>query len=68
MHSMQLKCVIIIRLHRMHEMQSVLTDVCGVCLSICQSRGSTRLHCAKTAEWIQILFGVNSLGAQGTLC
>jgi len=30
--------VIIIRLHRMHEMQTILTDVYGVCLSsLCPS-------------------------------
>jgi len=32
----------------------------GVCLSIFLSRGSTVLHCAKAAERIKILFGVNS--------
>jgi len=26
------------------------------------SRGSTRLHCTKTAEQIKTLFGVNTLG------
>jgi len=30
--------------------------------SVCLSRGSTRLRCAKTAEQIKILFGVNTLG------
>jgi len=40
---------------------------CGVLLpmftmSVCLSYGSTRLHCAKTAEQIKILFGVNTLG------
>jgi len=25
------------RLHRMHEMQSILTDVCGVSLSVCHA-------------------------------
>jgi len=30
-------------LHRMHEMQTIVTDDRGVCLS----RGSTRLHCAE---------------------
>jgi len=28
----------------------------SVCLSVRQSRGSTRLHCAETAERIKILF------------
>jgi len=40
----------------MHEMQSVLTNVCGICLSC----GSYRLHCAKMAEQIKMLFGVNT--------
>jgi len=36
--------IIVFRLHRMHEMQTIVTDVRGVCLS----RGrSTRLHCSK---------------------
>jgi len=30
--------------------------------SACLSRGPTRLHCAITAEQIEILFGVNTLG------
>jgi len=50
----------------MHEMQTIVTDIRGVCMSVrppvCLSRGSTRLHCAKTAEQIKILFGVNTLG------
>jgi len=29
----------------MHELQTIVTDDCGVCLSVCLSRGSTRLHC-----------------------
>jgi len=33
-----------------------------IALSFCLSRGSTRLRCAKTAELINILFGVNTLG------
>jgi len=49
-----------IRLYRMHEMQSILTDVRGVC----QSRGSSRLHCAKMAQQIKMLFGVNILEGQ----
>jgi len=39
----------------MHEMQSILTDVRGVCQSVCLSRGSSRLHCAKMAEQIKML-------------
>jgi len=30
-----LNCTTIIRLHRMHEMQTIVTDLCGVCLSVC---------------------------------
>jgi len=30
----------------MHEMQTIVTDVCSVCLSVCVSCGSSRLHCA----------------------
>jgi len=47
----------IFRLHRMHEMQTIVTDVRVVCLSVCPSRGTTRLHRAKPAEQIKILFG-----------
>jgi len=36
------KSDIIFRLHRMHEMQTIVTDVRGVCLSVCLSRGSSR--------------------------
>jgi len=40
----------IIRLHRMHDMQTIVTDVRGVCQSVCpsvcRSRGLTRLYCA----------------------
>jgi len=47
----------------MHEMQTIVTDVRGVSLSVCLSvTRSTRLHCAKTAEQIKILFGVKTLG------
>jgi len=58
----------------MHEMQTIVTDVCFVCLSVCHS---TLLHFAKMAEQIKILFGVNTrgqnilftlMGVQGTLC
>jgi len=38
----------------MHEMQTIVTDDRGVrlsvCLSVCLSCGSIRLHCAKMAE------------------
>jgi len=43
-------------LHPMHEIQSILTNVCRIRLS----RGSYQLHCAKTAEQIKMLFGVNT--------
>jgi len=42
----------------MHEVQTVVNDVC---LSVCLSRGSARLHRAKTAEQIKMLIGVNTL-------
>jgi len=44
--------IIIIRLHRMHAMhetQPTVTDVHGACPTVCLSRGSTRLHSAKSA-------------------
>jgi len=45
----------------MHEMQTIVTDVCGVCLSVClaDQLGFT--------ERIKMLFGVDTLGAHGTL-
>jgi len=47
----------------MDEKQLIVTDVRLVCQSACcLSRGSTRLHCAKTAEQIKTLFVVNTLG------
>jgi len=47
----------------MHEMQTIVTyDRMSVRQSVCLSRGSTRLYCAKTAQRIKILFGVNTLG------
>jgi len=39
----------------MHEMLTILTDVRGV-------RQSSQLHCAKMAEQIKMLFGVNIPG------
>jgi len=46
----------------MYEMQTIVTDVHGVCLSVyqsvCLSYGSTWLYRAKTAEEINILFNV----------
>jgi len=38
----------------------VVTSVQGVCMSVCLSCGPTWHHCAKTAEQIKILFGVNT--------
>jgi len=60
-------CKYIIRLHQMYEMQTIVIDDRGVCLS----RGRTRLHYAKMAKQMKILFGVNTLGggrARLTLC
>jgi len=51
----------------MHEMQSVLTDVRGVCLSVCLSRGPSRLRCAKMAEQIKMLSGMNTPGGPGSI-
>jgi len=45
------------RLHQMHEMQTIATDV-SVCQSVCLSRGVTRLRCAETAERIEVRFGM----------
>jgi len=36
--------------------------------SVCLSRGSTCFHCAKTAERIKMLFGVNTPGPRRALC
>jgi len=47
--------------HAVHEMQPIVTDVRGVCLSVCPSVclscGSTQLNCAKKAERIKMLIG-----------
>jgi len=45
----------------MHEMQPIIADDRGDRQSVCLSRGSTRLLCAKTTERIQ-LSGVNNPG------
>jgi len=42
----------------MHELQTIVIDVRGVCLS----RGSSPLHCTKTAEQMKMLFMMNSAG------
>jgi len=39
----------------MHEMQSMASDDLDVCKSV-------RLHCAKTAKQIEVLFRVKTLG------
>jgi len=41
---------------------------CSRCLSVCLSRGSTRLHCAKMAERIKMLLGMNTPGGRRILC
>jgi len=50
---------IVFMLHQMHEMQTIVTDDRGSCPSVCRS---TWLYCGKTAERIEILFEVNTLG------
>jgi len=53
----------IIRLHRMHKMQVIITDVRGVRPSVCLS--VTWLNSAsvwKMAEQINMLFAVNTFG------
>jgi len=39
---------LLFRLHRMHEMQTIVTDVSGVCPSVCLTRGysAARAVCA----------------------
>jgi len=44
----------------MHEMQTIVTDVHSVCLSVSLSCGSSWLHCAKMAKQIEMLFGANT--------
>jgi len=46
----------------MHEMQTIVPNNRGVCQYVSLSRGSTRLHCAKVAEQIKMLFGVSTPG------
>jgi len=52
------------RPYRMHCMQAIVTDAHDVCksvsLSVCLS--VTRLRCANTADEIEVLFGVKTLG------
>jgi len=41
----------------MHEMQAIVIDVCGVCLSVCVSHGSALLHCAmRRAAFAKLLW------------
>jgi len=42
----------------------LLLPMCAACVwpSVCLSRSSTRLHCAKVAKRIKMLFGVNTTG------
>jgi len=54
----------LLRLSRIHEMQTIVTDDRGACLS----RGSNRLYRAKMTAQIKVLFGVYTTGAHGTLC
>jgi len=49
-------------------MQTIVIDVHSICQSVCLSRSSTRLYCAKTAEQTKILFSVNIPGGPRTLC
>jgi len=41
----------------MHEMQTIVIDEHSVCLSVCLSRGSTWLHCAKNGRGDQDAVG-----------
>jgi len=45
----------------MHEMQTTAMNV-PVCQSVCLSHSFTRLWCANIPEWIEVLFGVKTLG------
>jgi len=49
----------------MHEMQKIVTDDLGVCLSVSLSvchAAQLSFDCAKMAEQIKMLFGVNTRG------
>jgi len=50
----------------MHEMLNIITDVRGVCLSVCLSRGSSPIHCAKMAEQDPV-WGNTPGGLRGSL-
>jgi len=45
----------------MYEMQTIVTDVRGDCLSVCHA-AQHGFAVQKTAERIKMLFGVNTLG------
>jgi len=42
--------IIIIMLHQMHDMQTIVTDDCGVCLSVHQYDGSVSLSVCHVAQ------------------
>jgi len=44
----------------MHEMQTIVTNICSVCQSVSHVARSSRLHCAKMAEQIKMLFGLHT--------
>jgi len=50
----------------MHEMQTAATDVSSACGVSCLSVSHAAASC-ETAERIEVPFGVETLGAQGTL-
>jgi len=58
----------------MQKVQTILLPMIAVSLapsvrqSVCLSRGSTRLRCAKTAKQIKILFEVNIFGGHKKHC
>jgi len=64
---LRLIALALFRLHRMHKMQTIVTDDSPY-LFVSLSRGSTHLRCTKMAERIQMLFGVNTSGGHETLC
>jgi len=48
-----------------NQMQAIATNIS---VALCVSQFVTHLHRAKTAERIEVLFGVQAPGAQGTWC
>jgi len=64
---------LLFRLHRMHEMQTILTDVCSVCLSVCLSRmhwmTPARLYCWwRCVQCMPRAVCAGSFGAAFTKC